>query len=255
MKDKKYLDGIYSKKQNTTMILMHLLYLGFIPYIISAYISKRNCLVFEAFGFVLLSFIIILIGGYFISPGFRLISKYKKSGNCKEFIEGLDKLKSMSNKINDETLNYIEMLRVNVYFLYDVSKAQELFLKLKKPTHKYYYGVYQRLEIDYLISLDLLEEARKKVSENKSKNPVLDRYTIAINVKDTSYIEDDIEYIIKTNIKNRKIDSINNISYLMTYFYLRNDKQKADKYAKMVLDLNTDCNEINLKAKKILGIN
>lgn len=254
MKNKKYLDGIYSKKQNTTMILLHLLYLGMIPYLVSAFYYQRSCLIYEAFGYVLLSFVIIMVTSYFISPGFRLIHKYKKTGNCKEFIEGLDKLKTMSDKINDETLIYIEMLRVNVYFLYDASKAQELFLKLKKPTHKYYFGIYQRLEIDYLISIDSLEEGRKKVSENKSKNPVLDRYVIALNVKDPSYVEDDIEYIIKTNIKNKKIDSINNISYLMTYFSLRNDDEKAKKYAQMALDLNTDCNEINSKAKTILGI-
>lgn len=69
----------------------------------------------------------------------------------------------MSERINDETINYIEMLRVNVYFLVDVEKAKELFIKLKVPTHKYYKGIYQRLEIDYLISINNLEEARKRL--------------------------------------------------------------------------------------------
>lgn len=34
---KKFKDGIYSSKQNKLMILMHLLYLGTIPYLVSAY--------------------------------------------------------------------------------------------------------------------------------------------------------------------------------------------------------------------------
>ncbi len=250
---KKFRDGIYSSKQNTLMILMHLLYLGVIPYLVSAYLFKRNCLVYEAFGFVLLALLIIIIVGVLSSPGYKAIRKYKNSGNCNIFIHDLDKLKVMSNRINDETLNYIEMLRVNVYFLVDVEKAQELFLKLKIPTHKYYKGIYQRLEIDYLISINNLEEARNKVATYKLKNPIIERYSIVLEVNDISYYEDNIEHIIRTNL-TRKIDLINNLSYLMTYFSLRNNEEKAKFYAEKILSLNTDCSAINLKAKKVLGI-
>lgn len=250
---KKFRDGIYSSKQNTLMILMHLLYLGVIPYLVSAYLFKRNCLVYEAFGFVLLALLIIIFVGVLSSPGYKAIRKYKKSGNCNIFIHDLDKLKVMSNRINDETLNYIEMLRVNVYFLVDVEKAQELFVKLKIPTHKYYKGIYQRLEIDYLISINNLEEARNKVATYKLKNPIIERYSIVLEVNDISYYEDNIEHIIRTNL-TRKIDLINNLSYLMTYFSLRNNEEKAKFYAEKILSLNTDCSAINLKAKKVLGI-
>ncbi len=251
---KKFKDGIYSSKQNTLMILMHLLYLGTIPYLVSAYFFKRNCLVYEAFGFVLLSFIIIIIVGVLSSPGYKAIRKYKKSGNCNDFIHDLDKLKAMSDRINDETINYIEMLRVNVYFLVDVEKAKELFIKLKVPTHKYYKGIYQRLEIDYLISINNLEEARKKVASYRLKNPIVERYIIVLEVNDISYYEENIERIIRTNL-SKKIDLINNLSYLMTYFSLRNNEEKAKFYAEKILSLNTDCTAINLKAKKVLGIN
>lgn len=249
-KQRKLPDGMFTKKQFLLYIASMFLYLGAIPFLVLTIITTDSIYSIIAIAYVVLCAILIIFLMGICSPLHKMEKQRNKTGDIKKYIDELENLKS--DKLKEDTYNYLDILIVDSYFSYDLSKANELFVLLKKPTLKKYAIVYQLVEICYYINNGKYQEAKEKINIYSSVNPLIKKIN---NIGDIycnkEFKLDNIEKSYPINTKN-VYKNVNNASALLSYYQVRNDLSKAKEYATFILNQNTTMEACNSLARNIL---
>ncbi len=243
-------EGMFTKKQFAIYIATFFLFLGIVPFLILTFNTKDRLYSILAIVYTILCGILIIVLTNLLSPLYKIQKERNYSGDVKKYIDELEKLKS--DLVKDETYNYLNIMIVNSYFNYDLSKANELFVTLKKPTVKKYAMFYQLVEVCYYINNERYDEAREAIKTYSSVNGVIQKSSNLVDIyNNPEYKLDNIEKIYPINTKKVFIN-VNNASTLLSYYLVRNDLVKAKEYASFILKQNTNMEVDNSLARKVL---
>lgn len=239
-------EGIFARKD---------LIIQYIFWIIFVIILIISCIIFEIknlsylylFLLVPLAIIILLVITIKTSTLRKLLNIINKDLNYDKFILELEKIQM--NNLHPQTYNYLEIIKANYMFVYDVDSALVLFQSIKKPTNKQYQLFYNVVEIEYLIrtkNYDLALDAIEKINNNQK--PMLQNF-YKLFVTEEEMLN--IESIYKENNK-LKFNDASSIYAKMYYYHTRGNHDKAKMYARKIIGLAPGFKEYIVLANKIL---
>lgn len=239
-------EGIFAKKD---------LIIQYIFWIIFAIILVILCIIFEMknisylYLFLLVPFaiIILLVITFKTSTLRKLLNIINKDLNYDKFILELEKIQM--NNLHPQTYNYLEIIKVNYMFVYDIDSALILFQNIQRPTNKQYLLFYNVVEIEYLIRTKNYDSALKSIEKiNDNQKPMLQNfYKLFVTEEEMLNIEN----IYKENNK-LKFNNASSIYAKMYYYYTRGNQDKAKIYARKIIGLAPGFKEYIVLANKIL---
>lgn len=246
--------GIYSKKHNFLNTFLFLILFTIIM-IISVYIILNIGFVLGLLITCILTFISIIFLSNAINEFIKVKKRYFKTLDFTQFSKDIDKI--LNENIHSETKKSVILEYCNIMFIYDKQKALEMFEQLDEPNVPLVKDLYEAIKVVYFFNKGNYELCIKLIDEfvNKTNSKLNVQKNALINFKQifltTEEIKDFETKILKTNKKNKYME-INNYNALMLYYYFRNDLQKAKIYAQKIIDLKTNCLELNSSAFEIL---
>ena len=161
----------------------------------------------------------------------------------------------LNNNLHPETEGFLKIILVNALYVVNFEEAFSLFETIKKPTTKQYINIYDSVELLYYFNKEQYEEFRKLLDVYKINYPnnpncqALDRLDIIHN---TTNSINDIEALYPYNT-DKKFLNLLNMQILMFYYDKRENKELANKYAKLLLENAIGFNELIKDANKVMG--
>lgn len=246
--------GIYSKKHNFLNTFLFMILFTIIM-IISVYVILKIGFVLGLIVTLLLSFILLVFLSNYINEFINIKKRYFKTLDFNQFSEDVNKI--LSNNIHSETKKSVILEYCNIMFLYDKQKAYEMFEQLEESNVSFIKDFYETIKVVYFFNKGNYELCTKLIDEfcNKTTSKLNMQKNTLINFKQifltTEEIKDFETKVLQTN-KKSKYAEINNYNTLMLYYYFRSNFEKAKVYAKKIIELKTNCFELNSSALEIL---
>lgn len=246
--------GIYSKKHNFLNNFLFFILFTIIM-IISVYAILNIGFVLGLIILISLSSILFIFLSNCLNEFMNIKKRYFKTLDFNQFSEDINKI--LNNNIHSETKKSVILEYCNIMFLYDKQKAYEMFEELDESNVPFIKDFYETIKVVYFFNKGNYELCIKLIDEfiNKTTSKFNIQKNTLINFKQifltTEEIKDFETKVLKTNKKNKYIE-INNYNILMLYYYYRSDIAKAKNYAKKIIELKTNCKELNLSALEIL---
>lgn len=246
--------GIYSKKHNFLNTFLFLILFTIIM-IISVYIILNIGFVLGLIITCILTFISIIFLSNVLNEFIKVKKRYFKTLDFNQFTEDINKI--LNNNIHSETKKSVILEYCNIMFLYDKQKAYEMFEQLDEPNVPLGKDLYEVIKIIYFFNKGNYELCIKLIDEfiNKTTSKFNIQKNTLINFKQifltTEEIKDFETKVLQTS-KKSKYAEINNYNTLMLYYYFRSNFEKASIYAKKIIELKTNCKELNSSALEIL---
>lgn len=162
---------------------------------------------------------------------------------------------TLKNNLDPETANYLRLLRSNYMFAYDKQEGIRQFEEVKRPAAKIYIPVYDMLKVLYYVNKGNFEQAGEELKFYKLKYPRSEKSIKMLDLMFTVYttreVVDDIERAVDMNSKI-PFARLSNIYELMIYYSTRGQNERAQEYARLILEKDTDFQEWNGDARKVL---
>ena len=197
--------------------------------------------------YVLLMLVVIMLNNLF-QPFPRATRKFMLTADKDKYIETLNMWSQ--NNIHTDSKIFLKANIANILFLDSKEEGIELFESLQAPQNNLYKDQYNQIKATYYIKKGDLESAKNMLSSISNIN-IRQSLERAIFV----YFYDDlfpsIESYYPYNTKMKFIN-LSNLDLLLYYSITRGLKDDAKKYAKLILDLNTNFNNLNSKCHNIL---
>lgn len=246
--------GILTKKQNIISKLIFILpaLVIFTEIIIVHNTSYMYLYIISG----LLTFAIMIIVTFKTNPISKVFDSANKDLSFKNFL-GLIQQYETSSSLHYETYNFLQIVKANYYFAYDIEEGIRIFETVKEPESKMYIDIYNVVKSEYFLNkkdlnglISHLNEYKKQKTCNKQYVNQLN-YLIDINLKNVQI--QNVESIFPINKNKLRFQSLVNAFILMNYYDKNSDDNKAKFYAKIILNMNHDFKYYNDSANEILN--
>ncbi len=205
----------------------------------------------------IVTFILMFLTIILTNPYLKAVKKFYKDLNYKELNESLNKL--YEENLHDEIRSEIMSIQSNFLIIIDKRHALDMFKEIKVPNNKNVLNTYEAVEIIMAINTDkekANELLTKFIQKNGRKvrgltNKLVENLELLYTIFHSDEYISDIENKFK---ETNRFTKINKYSALMTYYFTRNDINKAKDYAQMILDEKTLFKQINDEAQEILKL-
>lgn len=169
-----------------------------------------------------------------------------------EFKKEIENFKQ--NRLHPETINQINLLLANYTHAVDTLEAYKYFEISREPKAKNYIHWYKVVRALYYSNKANKEELDKCLADLRT-NPKNEQLSISIErgyiIKHTKDIIENIESFYPLNTK-LAFSNITNCHTLMIYYYNREDKENAKKYADIILNYKSDLQKYNSDALAVI---
>lgn len=239
-------EGVFSKKD---LVIQYTFWISFIIILIILCIIFENKNINYLYLFLLIPFVIILLFIITINTSTlrKLLNYINNDLNYEKFIEEIENLQKTN--LHPETYNYLEIIKVDYMFVYDIDVAISIFENLKRPTNKQYQLFYDVVEIEYLIRKQNYELALEKIEKiNPAQRSILQNFYKVLVTTDEML---NIESIYLENNK-LKFNNVVSVYLKMHYYETRSNHDNAKLYAKKLIGLAPGFKEYVAYANKIL---
>lgn len=237
MKNKSIKRNFFSK----TQYVFFYIYIVFII-ILSVFVGYISAM-HEFFSLILYFIFIFSVTVFFIiltNPLLRALIKMNKTAEYEIFSTKIEKI--LKNNLDEESRNYVLMIKSNYMFAVDKEKGIELFEQVKKPIYPKYLKDYYNIKSCYHINMRQFDEAFDCIEEMKKlkvNEKIINVTKTVIKIFGTNNKIKNIEKIfpMKTGLK---FTDLSNANILLYYYNSREFADEAKKYAKYILN-NTKC--------------
>lgn len=198
-----------------------------------------------------LSLIYVIVNGI-LNPLPKMLTKFAFDLNYDHFDRKINLL--LKENINDDTKNYILLLKCNILSAINLKESLKLFEIIEEPKYKTYKNLYDLVQIYYFMNKGNEEKTRELFAEFTKKYPKyknIDGIKVAIEIIFTNKAVEDVEKRVPTN-QYALFDNLANANLLLSYYQKQNNEEKALFFAKMILEKETCLNEFNRNAKEFI---
>lgn len=253
---KKYPTGMCTLKQvifNFTFAIFMIASIITIPLIVMLVLKAELWVILlTILGLVLGLSLIYLLVNAILNPLPKLLTNFAFNLDYDYFEKRTNLF--LEDKINDETKNFILLLKCNILSAIDLKESLSLFETIQEPKYKAYKKTYELVQIYYFINKGDEEKANELLTSYAKKYPKdknLKGIETSMKVLFSNEIIQDIENILSTN-QQVTFDKLVNANTLLHYYEKHNDYEKALYFAKMILEKETCLNEFNFCAKDFI---
>lgn len=251
-KNKKLPINIFSRKQLiiNNLGFLNLILLAFIAIILSKVFNISHFFFYLIF--IIIGFVIWLYLAYKYNPLNNILKTINVNLSYKTFKEEINIL--MNNNLDNESLNYLNILLLNYSMTYDLEESKLYFEKCYMPKYKQYKQFYITIMICYYININDIDNAKLFINQlntlKKNMNLSLS-YLRLISVLLSKEEIDNIESYYP--LENKFIfSSAVNCFTLMQYYNIRENKEKSVYYANKLLEHDCDFKLYKDTAQSIL---
>ena len=202
--------------------------------------ATDNIDIYFLFVYVIFVFTFSTLYIILINPLLRAIVFMNKRADYGKFEKRINNI--LNNNLDDESRNYVLMIKFNYMFAINKKEAIYLFENIKKPSFKRYLKDYYNIKACYHINKREFDEAYSCICEMKKLNVSKKIIRLTNIVIDVIKTNDDIEYIEKYFLINTplKFTNLSSANILLIYYYTRNKYQEAKECAEFIKK-NTKC--------------
>lgn len=200
-----------------------------------------------------LVFAFIMIGNVYVNPLQKAIKIFHKDLDFNKFESTILELKE--NNLHPDSLSYLQLIYTNYLSTVSATSSIEHFAEITKPVYKPYRIIYDMFAVinainqeDLNLSLAKIQEFKEEFPNQKINIATTER---AIKVFLTEETINDMEKLYPINKKFALVNVIN-ANVLMVYYKKRHDDEKAQYYAKYVLDNTQTLTQYINDAKEVL---